>query len=233
MSPNSNLSFSPNFRFSPAANSFSPNPGHRKTPNSRDLLTKDSDTIFSPSIFGPPVKLLKKRGMLDSNDMRHAHLGSSGLHKVSDDMDIALIPDMEDVDFNNESPTAAPRLPRIKAKSSKKVRLDLDMDVNADDNDALFLDHDPTFLEELNSTDKCANGNPNTPGSIYTSSSQKPYLNSAKKSKNASNQFYSSPATILRPTKPSNMSPDMILAQKKSGCNCKKSKCLKLYAYFK
>ena len=143
-----------------------------------------------------------------------------------------LIPDMDgdgdgDVDFNGLVSTAAvPRSKRAKGKSSKKVRLQLDMDDNPDDQ-GLLLDNDPTFLEELNQTDRVGDSGTDAGDFLFTSSSEKPRVSSAKKAK-ITNQYFSSPATILRATAPSNMSPDMILAQKKPGCNCKKSKCLKL-----
>ena len=52
---------------------------------------------------------------------------------------------------------------------------------------------------------------------------------SNRKSPGRHNEYFSSPATVLRPSAPPNMSPDMINGTNKGVCNCKRSKCLKLY----
>ena len=226
ISPGSDLSFSPTtFRFSPTSN-FSPML-LSKAPNIADSEPFCNDVnsqLFSPSIFSPGLSFQKDSesnvGVFVINSGERLSFGENlkatgnKIKQLKKRDILSLSKDLSEnaIDGVNSN---------INSKKSNKqknsVKSDQELLINA-----LDRDQDSSFLNEFGPnvrTDHLL------PFDNLTSDEKK--LVSAKKAKKP-NIFFSSPATILRPTAPSNMSPDMINQSENPGCNCKKSKCLKL-----
>ena len=190
-------------------------------------------TIFSPSMFSPnhlteSSKLLKKRNIVSSRDhaassSRNSSPASQNQNK-SDYIDLGLIiPQMYDENLYLEEDSNINR-EEVKDKKSRISSDSDDGDFLLDGLDTAVVDSEPSsFLEDLNSTGINSMGS-HSKSRVSLAAS----MGSARK-KNNPTPFFSSPATILRPSAPSNMSPDMISPTGKPGCNCKNSKCLKLY----
>ena len=228
ISPGSDLSFSPTtFRFSPTS-SFSPML-LTKVPNVADSEPFCNDVnsqLFSPSIFSPGLSLQKDSvsnvGVFVINSGERLSFGENlkatgNKTKQLKKRDILSL--SKDLDLGENAIDGVNS--NINSKKSNKqknsVKSDQELLINA-------LDQvpDSSFLNEFGPSVRTDHLLP-----FDNLSSDEKKIFSAKKAKKP-NIFFSSPATILRPTAPSNMSPDMINQSENPGCNCKKSKCLKL-----
>ena len=252
ISPGSAMSFSPGtFAFSPVANGREEDEGNVFSPSifspsplKPTRVLKKRDYSSSLDIGSGPDGIAE----LQMNDGKQYN-PSSARPTASDYLEISnlIIPGMYDPflkpygeNFDVDGSERDDNQIDVRKKSSNhRKQGDSARRLNLDSMDD-FLLGESSSSDSMNFLDDISSSTPlQVPGSrlynndlnieSFESNYKGKKEKSTAKSPARNNQYYSSPATILRPTAPTNMSPDMVNGVTKGGCNCKRSKCLKLY----